>query len=80
MLLYNIDSSMRNLLPNGINMYDYCLYLWRWDVGNVRNELIRGETGCSTFEEREAKSLAKRILRVVFEENMVSEIGRACLI
>ena len=27
---------------------------WIWDVGNVRNELIRGETGWSTFEEREA--------------------------
>ena len=26
---------------------------WLWDVGNVRNELIRGETGWSTFEERE---------------------------
>ena len=24
---------------------------WLWDVGNVRNELIRGETGWSTFEE-----------------------------
>ena len=26
---------------------------WLWDVGNVRNEQIRGETGWSTFEERE---------------------------
>ena len=26
---------------------------WLWDVGHVRNELIRGETGWSTFEERE---------------------------
>ena len=25
---------------------------WLWDVGNVRNEMIRGETGWSTFEER----------------------------
>ena len=25
---------------------------WLWDVGNVRNELIRGETGWSTFEGR----------------------------
>ena len=26
---------------------------WLWDVGNIRNELIRGETGWSTtFEER----------------------------
>ena len=28
---------------------------WLWDVGNDRNELIRGETGWSTFEGREAK-------------------------
>ena len=28
---------------------------WLWGVGNVRNELISGETGWSTFEEREAK-------------------------
>ena len=52
---------------------------WLWDVGNVRNELIRGETGWSTFEEREAKSMVKWMLKVVFEENLVSEIGRACL-
>ena len=50
---------------------------WLWDVGNVRNELIRGETGWSTFEEREAKAMVKWMLRVVFEENLVSEIGRA---
>ena len=25
---------------------------WLRDVGNVRNELIRGETGWGTFEER----------------------------
>ena len=29
---------------------------WFWVVGNVRNELIRGETGGSTFEERERKN------------------------
>ena len=49
-------------------------------VGNVRNELIRGETRWSTFEEREAKAMVKWMLRVVFEENMVSENGRACQI
>ena len=26
---------------------------WLWDVDNVRNELIRGETGWNTFKERE---------------------------
>ena len=52
---------------------------WLRDVGNVRNELIREETGWSTFEEREEK-MVKWMLKVVFEENLVSEIGRACLI
>ena len=28
---------------------------WLWDVGNVRNELIRGETGWSTFEKERQK-------------------------
>ena len=41
---------------------------WLWDVGNVINELIRGEAGWSTFEEREAKAMVKWMLRVVFEE------------
>ena len=49
-------------------------------MGIVRNELIRGETGWSNFEEREATAMVKWMLRVVFEENMVSEIGRACLV
>ena len=53
---------------------------WLWDVENVRNELIRGETGWSTFEEREAKVMVEWMLRVVFEDNLMSEIGRACLI
>ena len=53
---------------------------WLWDVGNVRNELIRGETGWSTFEEREAKAMVKWMLRVLFEVNLTSEIGRACLV
>ena len=32
---------------------------WLWDVGNVRNELIRGDTEWRAFEEREAKSMVK---------------------
>ena len=28
---------------------------WLWLVVNVKNELIRGDTGWSTFEEREEK-------------------------
>ena len=49
---------------------------------NIFNEmkLIRGETRWSTFEERETKEMVKWMLRVVFEENLMSEIGRACLV
>ena len=42
--------------------------------------MIRGDTRWSTFEEREAKTMVKWMLKVMFEENVVSEIGRACLI
>ena len=50
---------------------------WLWDSGN---KLIRGETGWSTFEEREAKAMVKWMLKVVFDENLMFEMGRACLI
>ena len=40
---------------------------WLWDVENARNELIRGETGCSTFEERETNVMVEWMLRVVFD-------------
>ena len=52
---------------------------WLWASGmNVSNALIRGETGWSTFKEREAKVKLDWALRVVFEEGPVSRIGRAC--
>ena len=44
---------------------------------NVRNELIRGETAWRILEEREAKVIVEWMLRVVFEDNLMSEIGRA---
>ena len=53
---------------------------WLWDVDDVRNEIIRGETGWSTFEEREEKVMVEWMVRVVVEENLMSEIWRACLI
>ena len=30
---------------------------WLWEVGNVRNELVRGESGWSSFAEREEKCI-----------------------
>ena len=48
----------------------------RWLLG-VGNKLIRGETRWSSFfEEREAKAMVKWMLRVLFEENLMSDIGR----
>ena len=49
-------------------------------MGIIRNELIRGETGWSTFEERDANAMVKWMLRVVFEDNLMSAIIRACLV
>ena len=48
---------------------------WLWDVGNVRNELIRGETGWSTFEEREAKSMVKWMLKVCLKRIWCLRLG-----
>ena len=45
-----------------------------------RNELIRGETGWSTFEEREAKVMVEWMLRVVFEDNLMSEDRQSMMI
>ena len=49
-------------------------------MDNVRNELIRGETGWSTFEEREAKVMVEWMLRVVVLKTLMSEIERVCFI
>ena len=70
---YQKECDDLEIRPNGMGR-------WLWDVDNVRNELIRGETGWSIFEEREAKVIVEWMLRVVFEDNLMSEIGRACLI
>ena len=51
---------------------------WLWEVLNVKNELIRGETGWSIFEEREAKAMASWLLRIVFSENQMCNLGREC--
>ena len=52
---------------------------WLWEVRKVRNELERGESGYSSFAEREVKCIADWRLWIVHEENPVSDIGRACL-
>ena len=42
-------------------------------------ELVRGESGWSSFAEREVKCIVDWLLRIVYEESLVSDIGRACL-
>ena len=52
---------------------------WLWEVGNVWNELVRSESRWSLFAEREVKCIVDWLLRIVYEENLLSDIGRACL-
>ena len=56
-----------------------CRERWVDGFGDVKNELVRGETGWSSFKEREAKVKIKWFVRLLFGENVVSEIGRVCL-
>jgi hypothetical protein len=54
---------------------------WLWGVErSVRNGVIHGETGWSTFWEREAKDRASFLARVLENENdCVGRCGRACV-
>ena len=52
---------------------------WLWEVGKVRNELVRGESGWRSFAESKVKCIVDWLLRIVYEESLVSDIGRACL-
>ena len=53
---------------------------WHWDIVNNKNKLIRGETGWSSFEEREAKGMVSWLLRELFGENLMTDLVRACLL
>ena len=46
----------------------------------VRNELVRGESGWSTFEEREANAMMNCFVRMILNKNIVAEIGVSCLL
>ena len=39
---------------------------------------MRGESGWSSFAEREMKCIVDWLLRIVYEESLGSDIGRAC--
>ena len=47
---------------------------------NVKKELIRGETGWSSFKQREAKVMASWLLKIMFSENLMSDLGIAYLL
>ena len=54
---------------------------WIWGCKMyVKNKLVRGETGWSSFKEKAAKAKIKWFVRLLVGENIVSEIGRACLL
>ena len=38
---------------------------WLWEVERVRNELVRGESGWSSFAEREVNCIVDWLLRIV---------------
>ena len=45
----------------------------------VRNELRRGKSGWRSFAERAVRGMEDWPLMIVYEESLVSDIGRACL-
>ena len=40
---------------------------------------MRGESEWSSYAEREVKCIGDWLLRIVYEESLVSDIGRVCL-
>ena len=50
-----------------------------WELGKVRNELVRCESGWSSLSAREVKCIVDWLLMIVYEERLVSDIGRAYL-
>ena len=50
-------------------------FLWRTGKG-ITNRGLRGETGLSTFGEREAKAKTAVLSRIVFEDSLMSKVGR----
>ena len=54
-------------------------WLMLWEVGKVRNKLVRSESKWCTFAEREVKCIVDWLLRILYEESLVSDIGRAYL-
>ena len=41
---------------------------------------MRGDSGWSSFAEREVKCIMDWLLRIVYKESLVYDIGRTCLV
>ncbi|ELT96583.1 hypothetical protein CAPTEDRAFT_219860 [Capitella teleta] len=57
---------------------------WLWRVDRLDrsawNAVVQGESGCSTFEEREVKAKMAFVRRILWGGSMVAEVGRAALL
>ena len=47
---------------------------------NVKNEHIRCESGCRSFQWREATVMASWLLQIVIGGNQMSDLRRACCV
>ncbi|ELU05939.1 hypothetical protein CAPTEDRAFT_185937 [Capitella teleta] len=50
-----------------------------WLERTVRNAAVHGESGWSSFWEREVKAKVAFVVRVLEEDGLVARVGRACL-
>ena len=70
--LYQRECDALEVMQNGFGR-------WLWEVGKVRNELAREQSGWSSIVEREVNGMVDCLIMIVYEESIVSDIGRACL-
>ncbi|ELU08790.1 hypothetical protein CAPTEDRAFT_193247, partial [Capitella teleta] len=57
---------------------EYGRWMWRLER-TVRNAAVQGESGWSSFWEREVKAKVAFVVRVLEEDGLVARVGRACL-
>ncbi|ELT95607.1 hypothetical protein CAPTEDRAFT_210535 [Capitella teleta] len=57
---------------------EYGRWMWRLER-TVRNAAVHGESGWSSYWEREVKAKVAFVVRVLEEDGLVARVGRACL-
>ncbi|ELT94825.1 hypothetical protein CAPTEDRAFT_210721 [Capitella teleta] len=57
---------------------EYGRWMWRLEK-TVRNAAVHGESGRSSFWEREVKAKVAFVVRMLEEDGLVARVGRACL-